>query len=622
MGVDGLNDPRETGGTGSEPQHRVPPQGSPDRASQGADANPGALRDTPSAPGRAAREYVPQQRERPAGAQQPFSDAELVARVRGGDDSAYEELYRRHAASVRRYARTCCRDAHTAEDLTGEVFARTLQAVRGGSGPETAVRAYLLTTVRRVAAVWATTARREQLVEDFTVFAVSAAGASTSRATTDLGADVRAMHEADQSFVAQAFKTLPERWQAVLWHTAVEDESPSQVAPLLGLTANATAVLAHRAREGLRQAYLQAHVNSALTSGGECARYADRLGAHARGGLRLRADRELRKHLDECAKCRAAAMDLADVNASLKGLLPVATIGWFAAAYVTKVAGIAAVGVAGATGAAAAGTAASGSSGGAVGGAVVSEGLGLPAKVAIATSVVVAGAGVALAATLMGNGHHPTRPVAKPPASPLPVPVRTPAPAKPEPVTPPPVTPTHPPAPAPTRAAVRHHPAPPKPTPEPRPESPSPTPPAPRVYEVNALPLGGWGGDTSPSVRPSLLAWFWQRHGLTTGGTWYADGVTVHAPSTLTIDLNRACFSYDAMAGLDGLSLGVGAVRFLVYGDDSLLYESEVVKTADHAVPVHADLTGHKTVRLVVQRADDGSFLSIADWAEARISCR
>ena len=162
--------------------------------------------------------------------------------MRGGDDSAYEELYRRHADAVRRYARTCCRDAHTAEDLTGEVFARTLQAVRGGSGPESAVRAYLLTTVRRVAASWAKTAKREQLVEDFAVFAAQSAPLRRrpTTDTLDLGADVRAMHEAEQSLAMQAFRTLPERWQAVLWHTAVEDESPSEVAPLLGLTANAT----------------------------------------------------------------------------------------------------------------------------------------------------------------------------------------------------------------------------------------------------------------------------------------------------------------------------------------------------------------------------------------------
>ncbi|KOG86941.1 ECF subfamily RNA polymerase sigma-24 subunit, partial [Streptomyces varsoviensis] len=110
------------------------------------------------------------------------------------------------------------------------------------------------------------------------MFASSAARTSASdEETLDLGADVRAMQEAEASLAVQAFRSLPPRWQTVLWHTTVEEESPSEVAPLLGLTANATAVLAHRAREGLKQAYLQAHVSTSLTSDGDCARYADRL---------------------------------------------------------------------------------------------------------------------------------------------------------------------------------------------------------------------------------------------------------------------------------------------------------------------------------------------------------
>ncbi|KIZ19172.1 sigma-70 family RNA polymerase sigma factor, partial [Streptomyces natalensis] len=286
------------------------------------------------------------------GAELPPSDAQLIAAMRAGDDAAYEEMYRRHAQAVRRYARSCCRDTHTAEDLTGEVFARTLQAVRGGAGPDSAVRAYLLTTVRRVAAAWAKTRKREQLVEDFAVFAVSAAGSSMDGTGSlgsglEQGAEVRALHEAEQSMAVQAFRSLPERYQTVLWHTTVEDESPSEVAPLLGLTANATAVLAHRAREGLRQAYLQAHVSQSLTAGGDCARYADRLGAFARGGLRMRAERGLRKHLDDCARCRSAALEVADVNERIGALLPVAVVGWFAAGYALKGAA-AAVGVAGA----------------------------------------------------------------------------------------------------------------------------------------------------------------------------------------------------------------------------------------------------------------------------------
>ncbi|WP_141707738.1 RNA polymerase sigma factor, partial [Streptomyces sp. PpalLS-921] len=249
---------------------------------------------------------VPLQREgRGSSPDVGVSDAQLLQRMRAGDDRAYEELFRRHSEAVRRYARTCCRDAHTADDLTAEVFARTLQAVRGGKGPEQAVRAYLMTAVRHVAAAWTKSAKREQLVDDFAVFAAQATRSAelSETDTVDLGADVRAMHEADRSMAMQAFRSLPERWQAVLWHTTVEEESPSEVAPLFGLTANATAVLAVRAREGLKQAYLQAHVSQALTAGGDCARYADRLGAHARGGLRVRAERGLSKHLEECAKC-------------------------------------------------------------------------------------------------------------------------------------------------------------------------------------------------------------------------------------------------------------------------------------------------------------------------------
>jgi RNA polymerase sigma factor (sigma-70 family) len=445
--------------TGDElPSRRVPGQRDPA-------ARPEPAPQPPPQASSPAPQVPPQAVARPAEPAAALSDGELVDLVRGGRDSAYEELYRRHADSVRRYARSCCRDAHTAEDLTGEVFARTLQAIRGGSGPQSAVRAYLLTTVRRVAATWGSTARREQLVEDFAVFAVSAAGSSAADETEELGADVQAMHAAERSLAIKAFRTLPERWQTVLWHTAVEDESPSSVAPLLGLTPNATAVLAHRAREGLRQAYLQAHVSSSLTAEGECARYADRLGAHARGGLRLRADRELNRHLKDCARCSAASVELADLNSALKGLLPVAYIGWFAAAYAAKTAGIIAGGAAaaGAAGGAAAAATGSGASAGAAGGgAAAGEGLGAPAKAGLVAGVVVAAAATALAFALTGGDAKPkpAAPRAQPPAS---APVAT-LPAAP----PPPVTPKPRPRPTPPPAVAATT-TPPRPSPRPTP---------------------------------------------------------------------------------------------------------------------------------------------------------
>lgn len=621
----------------------------------------------PSVPPQRGRSHRAGPEAAPEGGEIPPSDTQLLANLRAGDDSAYEELYRRHAEAVRRYARSCCRDVHTAEDLTGEVFARTLQAVRGGAGPESAVRAYLLTTVRRVAASWAKTARREQLVEDFAVFAVSSAGVPGDKETLDPGADVRALHEAEQSMAVQAFRSLPERYQTVLWHTTVEEESPSEVAPLLGLTANATAVLAHRAREGLRQAYLQAHVSQSLTAGGDCARYADRLGAFARGGLRMRAERGLRKHLEACARCRLAALEVEDVNQRIGALLPVAVIGWFAAGYAVKAAaaGAGATAGAGAAAGAGAGAAAAGGGGSAAtggggagavgsaggsGGAAVGKGLGAAVKVGLGVgATVVAGAALALALTgLPGPAPKPRagsaqaapaapqRPSSEPSGSALP-PASGAAPvpkdnAKPRPKAPPTRTSRPEPAPAPPRTPQQPTPRPAPPsTPAPGPTPPKATPPertpqpplpAPTAYPLHALDHDFTGDGSKPEIRTFGSSWLWQRESPTIAGTTYAQGASVHARSSVTIDLNRRCTAYDAVAGIDDLGLGLGALRFSIYADGVRLWGSAAVHGGQRAVPVHVPLTGRKTLRLVTEPASHDAVVALGDWAQATISCR
>ena len=541
----------------------------------------------------------------------PAADASLIERMRAGDDTAYEELYRRHADAVRRYARTCCRDGHTADDLTAEVFARMLQAVRGGSGPEHAVRAYLLTSVRRVAANWTKSAKREQLVDDFAVFAAQSARVSevSDDDTIDLGADVRAMHVAEQSMAMQAFRSLPERWQAVLWHTEVEDESPSEVATLFGLDANGTRVLASRAREGLKQAYLQAHVSATLTDDEECARYADQLGTYARRRLRTRAERGLRKHLEECAKCRLAALQIEEVASGIPAVVPIAVIGWFGAAgYAKAIALIAGGAGAGAAGAAGAAAAASGSSSGGAGagGAAASEGLGAPVKAGIAAGVVATAAAAAIALALAGGTHTPAKkPEAKPAPSSSPI-------AKPESTPPaPPAPPKKQPAPEP--AVLK-----PEPTPTPTPTPP----PAPTIFQVSELSYDVNGDGTAPEIQLGESSWVWQRYGVSIGGTRYTHGATVHGRSSVTIDLNRQCVSYDATVGVDDMMLGIGKVYFAVYADGVRLWQSGEIDGGDPAVPVHVNLAGRKTVRLVVEPHSSFDDLTLADWAESKFTCK
>lgn len=656
-GVSTAGDGTETGGL---PGHQVPSQAGPGRPAAadegGGTVLPGPWPPAPvenaaaqSADELGAAAAVPMQRVgggSAEGATLAPSDAQLIQQMREGDDLAYDELFRRHSEAVRRYARTCCRDAHTADDLTAEVFARTLQAVRGGKGPEEAVRAYLMTAVRHVAAAWTKTAKREHLVDDFAAFAAQATRTSevSDSDTLDLGADVLAMHEAEQSMAMQAFRSLPERWQAVLWHTTVEEESPSDIAPLFGLTANATSVLASRAREGLKQAYLQAHVSQALTSGGDCARYADRLGAYARGGLRMRAERGLRGHLDECEKCRLAAGELAHVNAGIPALLPVAVIGWFAAGFSLKAAGIVAGGAAGAAGAGAAAAATGGgSSAGSAGGAAASEGLGAPAKAGIAAAVVVAAAAGLVWALVGDDQPRPeAKPAAKPPAvapavpsptppKPKPAPPKpappAPGPAKPTPAPTPTPTPTPAPTPKPTPPAKPAPPAPLPPKPKPTPTTPAPAPPpppapAPEVYQVSELSYTLFGDHTGPEVVLGESSWVWQRSGMSIGGTQYAHGVTVHSNSSVVIQLNRQCARYEAMVGVDDLTMGLGSVRFSVFnGDGARLWQSPVMNGDDPAVPVGVSIAGQERIRLVVEPVGAFGGVALADWAESRISC-
>ncbi|MFE5815726.1 sigma-70 family RNA polymerase sigma factor [Streptomyces sp. NPDC056479] len=665
MSVDGWDESR---GDGDAATPQVPSQGG--RADLPPGADPLETRPQGRAPG-GAEGSVPAQRDRredgvlPPPRELPPSDIDLISRMRSGDDSAYEELYRRHAQAVRRYARTCCRDAHTADDLTAEVFARMLQAVRGGSGPEHAVRAYLLTSIRRAAADWTKSARREQLVDDFAVFAAQSTRVSevSDDDTLDLGADVRAMHEAEQSMAMQAFRSLPERWQAVLWHTEVEDESPSEVATLFGLDANGTRVLASRAREGLKQAYLQAHVSASLASDEACARYADRLGAYARGSLRTRAERGLRKHLDECAKCRLAAGQIKEVAGGIPGVVPVAVIGWFGAAGYAKAAGLIAGGAgAGAAGAAGAAVAAGGGSSGgtaggaaaaggsssggagAGGGAAASEGLGAPLKAGVAAGVVAVGVAAAIVLALAGNDQPAApRTDAKQPPVPSPIVEETPTPRPPEkeptqqptapvPAVEPesPLTPTPTPTPTPTRTpSPKPTPTPtptpsPKPTPAPTP-TPTPTPPpppAPADYQWSELSYDLNGDGAEPEMRLYQSSWVWQRDDVAIAGRQYAHGVTVHGRSSVTIDLNRECSAYRALVGVDDSNLGLGRFSFSVYADGVRLWRSAVVKAGDAAVPVQVNLTGRETVRLVVEPRGTLDNLLLADWAESKFSCR
>ncbi|MEU9126398.1 choice-of-anchor C family protein, partial [Streptomyces sp. NPDC048506] len=183
-----------------------------------------------------------------------------------------------------------------------------------------AFRPYVLTVVRRLAVSDAARRRRAMPTPEMEAFAPL------------LPFEDPVLAALEASLVGRAFAALPERWQTVLWHTEVEGESPAQVAPLLGLSANGAAALACRAREGLRKEYLQAHLCEQEMAR-ECRRCAKKLAAYLRGSLGERDRSRVEEHLAGCERCPRLLLELREVSGRLRGILAPLILGPVFAGY-------------------------------------------------------------------------------------------------------------------------------------------------------------------------------------------------------------------------------------------------------------------------------------------------
>ena len=281
------------------------------------------------------------------------SDAQLIERARAGADGAVAELYRRHEPAGRRLAASYPR-AGAPDDVVHDAFQRILTAIRNGAGPTESFRAYLFVTIRRVAA------------------AQIAAGSDEPLDDLPEGLQPEADQVIDlteRTIVLDAYGSLPDRMQTVLWQTEVEGRPPRELAPALGMSANAVAALVSRARERLRQAYLQAHLQVPADPG--CAPHRQRLGEYVRRDGAGRSRSATADHVAGCAPCAALVAELTDVNR----LFARAVLPWFVVpGPALAAAGAAGVGAAGVAAAEAGGL---GGAGGAAGGSAISAGMGM-----------------------------------------------------------------------------------------------------------------------------------------------------------------------------------------------------------------------------------------------------
>lgn len=251
------------------------------------------------------------------------SDSALVEAARAGDRRAYGELWARHSPAGVAYARALT-SAFDPDDLVSESFEKILRAITAGGGPTGAFRSYLYITIKNTAYSWQRSRRelqplgeqQEEIADERSVALLDALEGAPS---------------------VYAFNSLPPAWQEVLWYVDIEGMAASEVAVLIGSTPGAVAMRTHRAREGLRQAWIQVQLNT-VAEGSDHQWVLERMGTFVRGGLARRDSKRVLAHLDECTRCALVHSEAEQISSRLAlvlvpavtGLTGTALAGWLA----------------------------------------------------------------------------------------------------------------------------------------------------------------------------------------------------------------------------------------------------------------------------------------------------
>lgn len=231
-----------------------------------------------------------------------LDDGELLALARAGHLDSYAVLYARYSYAALRLARHLGQKDES-DDVVSECFAQVLDLLHRGKGPERAFRAYLFTTVRHECGRRAKARKRVMPTDD----------EQQIDTAVEFGGGQLDLFE--RSAIRAAYESLPPRWRTVLWHLDVEGRKPQELGPLLDLSPNSVSALVYRARSGLRDAYLQQHVNDGDESGSStCLEHRAKLSGFVRRTASPRDQEKIHAHLESCDDCMTIYLDLEDVN--------------------------------------------------------------------------------------------------------------------------------------------------------------------------------------------------------------------------------------------------------------------------------------------------------------------
>ena len=181
------------------------------------------------------------------------ADAILLARLRAGEASAYDDLVRTHSPRMLAVTRRILNSEDDAKDAVQDAFVsafRGLQNFEGGS--------LIATWLHRIAvnaALMKLRSRRrkpERSIETLLPAFLEDGHHAENFQEWNLPVDTAMMRAETRAVVRKCIGELPDNYRTVLILRDIEELDTDETAERLGLTPNAVKIRLHRARQALR----------------------------------------------------------------------------------------------------------------------------------------------------------------------------------------------------------------------------------------------------------------------------------------------------------------------------------------------------------------------------------
>jgi RNA polymerase sigma-70 factor (ECF subfamily) len=188
----------------------------------------------------------------PPGPAAATSDAELVRRLKAGDEAAYETVVRTLGGRLLAVARRFLQDEDLAKDAVQDALLSAFRSIQGFDGGAQ-LSTWLHRIVVNAALMRLRTRRRKPELPIEPLLPAFADDGHHARPVVPWveGVEHQLIRDETRARVRQAIAELPESYRTVLLLRDIEERSTREAADLVGISENALKLRLHRARQAL-----------------------------------------------------------------------------------------------------------------------------------------------------------------------------------------------------------------------------------------------------------------------------------------------------------------------------------------------------------------------------------